>query len=251
VAEYLSERWFGEVHDVLSATATPGVGDPTLVVSHAARTSDDAEVVHTQRFQGDRLVAWHRGPDAAADLLVSRDVACDRDDLLGRADPATVARRTTMALPADAAPASSLWGPVDRSDRCVPCAPPELTIDVALEVTETPFGPIESALRVRGTRLSVDDEICAEPQLTVRAAYGEVLRWLHHPEGTTRHLLCSGGIEGDVFRLSALSGIVEHRTDSIHQAAALAFERVATRYVAARTHPASIDAFDQIDELTD
>ena len=43
MAEYLSEAWFGEVQVVLSPAAAPGAGDPTLVVSHAVRTSDGAE----------------------------------------------------------------------------------------------------------------------------------------------------------------------------------------------------------------
>jgi hypothetical protein len=246
---YLSPAWWAAVDDLL-----PGREAADLVVTHhvgGIETGIESGVSHTQSFAGGRLVGWRPGPDPQADLVVARHQAVDAGDLLGRVDASEAAAATTLALPGAPDRVTGLWGVGPWLVRRLPCVPPDLAVDVGLVVTGTPLGDVRATLGLRGSDLVAGPEPAAgEPEVRLTTDYGAVLDWLHGPDATTRHLLWTGALVGEIFPITALSGVVGSRTDAEVEAWQRRFHDVAGRWAAARLHPGSIDVLDRIDELT-
>jgi hypothetical protein len=247
---YLSPGWWAAVADLL-----PDRAPADLVVTHrvtgVVAGAAGGEASHTQSFAGGRLVGWRPGPDPHADLVVARDRAVDAGDLLGRADASEGAAATTLGLPGAPNRVTGIWGVGPWLVRRLPCVPPDLAIDVGLAVTGTPLGDVRATLGLRGSELVAGPEPAAgEPELRLTAAYDTVLEWLHGPDATTRQLLWTGALVGEILPITALSGVVGSRTDAEVEEWQRRFHDVAGRWAAARLHAGSIEVLDRVDELT-
>jgi hypothetical protein len=249
VPRYLSGPWFDLVRGVVGDAAV----QPDLVVTHHADGDGRAPPTsHTQSFAGGRLCGWAPGAAAGACLTLRRPVDLDRDDLLARANPGAVATGTVVALGRRRDRPTDVWGVRPRLERCPVGVPPDLRIAVGVEVPDSPFGPLVAALRVEGPEVSVTGDLGPRPDVTIGAHYGEVSRWLHETDSLLGHLMRPDRvIAGDIFRISALEGIVSAPAPADTTAWEQELHRALHAYADARNADDFRTAMDLIDELTD
>lgn len=242
---FLAEGWFESVRALLS-TAGATVVSPGLTVEHVVDdVPERGRVHHWQRFAGCRLVAWQSGRPPRRDLTIRRTYQVDRDDLLSRGTASAAWIGTELS-------SSTVTGDVLGSSREAFTAnvlPDGLVLTFAVEVPDTPFGPLRADYSVTADGVEASDP--TEADVVVRAPYPIILRWLHDEDTLLGHLISCADygavVEGDLFKASALEAVVSTpRSTSVDGHASVLRRYAACRH--AESFAAVIDAIDAFTE---
>lgn len=221
---------------------------PQLVVEHQTTSPLLHTIVHQQVFSEDKLVSWTPARVVPiADITLKRSIECDFGDILGRLSSSQVFIETSVLLK-------------DNRDTCAlgiaNARRPGLekvtasTVDLLLEVLDTPFSDTEIAIRLNpdGTqRLILPAE--ASSDITIRLSWETLTKWIHTNTGLG-HLISNGTIEfdGPMFKLSYIEGhITWPRSPQDHQLSKC-FKELMDTYAQLRLSPDYLDLMDQVDE---
>lgn len=238
---YLSPPWFTRVRSIIAEQDRHRDSTPArLVIEHQLTRG----TIHHQLFEADRLVSWRAGPAPNPDLVVHRSHQADVEDLLARGSPEDACDRTrfgTTDLSGGPTDVLAVQGVVQRR---VPGAT-GLECRCSLRLLDSPFGHLAATLVSRSSEFALHGGVCRDPHVVIEAAYREVMDWIHGSILLGYLITAGRRVEGDVFRLSALEGIissppVERGTPSL----------IATLIGYCDARSGSLEVFDAIDEIT-
>ena len=244
--EFGSPIWFEQL-PILLPNEIPN--HPQLVVEHQTALPDFRTIVHQQVFNNNGLVAWLPGKIAlCADVTLRRSIECDMGDILGRLSSSEVVIDTSVLV-------NENWETcalgIANATRPGLEEVTSGTVDLRLEVYDTPFGSAEFAIRLNpdGTqRLIASTE--ANSDIAILLNWTTLTEWLHTDTGLG-HLMSNGAIEfnGPMFKLSYIEGhLTWPRPPKDHQQSER-FKELMDIYSRLRLSPNYLKLMDQIDDV--
>ncbi len=192
---YLSAAFFERLEDMLRPPRTPA--KPHLVVQHAPLGGS----AHHQVFNEAGLVRWTPGIAEQAMIEVRWPVEHEKAVLLrtGRI-PDGVSPRIVLSS-----------GETDLLGVDLLCAPryaktaPLTIVDIA--ISDGAFGPLRTRITFESGTITRSDT-ADDSHISITCRFEDAVRWLHG-DTLLGHLMTDGAVvEGDLFRLSAVEGIV-------------------------------------------
>ena len=244
---FATPAWFEQI-PVPLPNSVPGCFD--FAVEHRATTTQDRAVVHQQIFRDNELAAWVPGQAVPnPDLTLTRTIDCDAADLLGLLTATEAINNTTVAIGLDHQTCPLGIANVER---------PGLeevatrTVDLALDVSATPFGDAELAVRLNtdGTQYLVQPAE-AETDVGLRLHWHTLTEWLH-TDTRLGYIIARGDIRftGSILKLTYIEGHLSWPPTPQHQQHSQNFKQTMDTYQQLRQTPAYLHLMDRIEETT-
>lgn len=220
---------------------------PRFVVEHRTVAAGGASFVHQQIFDEDGLAAWvPQRVKPSADLVLVRTARCDIGDLLGLVPATEVVCNTQIEAEGKT---TDVFG-VSSVNR------PGLekftagTVDVCLQVHDSPFGDFDVALRLNPDgSLQIIETSDADSQVTLRADWAGLAQWIH-TETLCGHLINDNRAEldGSLMVITYLEGCVSWPKTPQDQQWGHRFLETMETYRQYRLDPAYLALMDEIEE---
>ena len=244
---FATPEWFARV-PVPLPTDMPA--HPDFAVEHQATLPNGGTVVHQQLFRENQLVGWLPGrATSTPDLTLIRPIDCDAGDLLGRLTAAEIINNTTVTV-GQHDPTCPLG--ITGMHRPGLDAVATRTVDIALEVSSTPFGDAELVIRLNpdGTQHLITSAE-ANHEITLQLQWPPFIEWLH-TETRLGNLLNRGDlhIDGTIYILSYIEGHISWPPTPQGQQLSQDFSAAMNTYHQLRQTPAYLDLMDQIEEIS-
>lgn len=245
--EFGTAAWF----DQISMPLPHELPDPPhFVVEHRAINTNNRVVVHQQLFCQGRLARWVPGQATQeANLILIRPIDCDAADLLGRIPAADVLTQTVVILRGHQPTCALGIANVRRPGLQEVTSG---TVDVQLELSGTPFGDAESAIRLNpdGSQHIVAPSE-SDSDITLLLRWDALIEWIHTDTGLG-HLIGSGDIEfdGPMFKLSYIEGHLSWPRHPHDDQRRHLFKATMDIYAQLRKSSSYLELMDEIDEAT-
>ena len=243
--EYLSDEWLSEVRSTLNGCGT----GPSVIVEYRC-ASPRGSVVHYNVFQEGTLVEWTHERPGESDLVIARELAVDQGDLLSRMPTELIA---TMTKVQSCGLCTDVFGVTHGMVREPHWIPSALELTFRLRCADTPFGQAEISYSwARGTFELANSP--RSPDVLIEAPFESIMGWLHDESTLIGHDMTDPlgrcHIEGDLFRLSAIEGIVSAPRSSVVGHCENQLSNAMTTYQSLRRTPALIELLNEIDGFT-
>lgn len=245
--EFGTAAWFDQISMPLPSELPD---PPRFIVEHRAVNTNNRMVVHQQLFSQGRLASWVPGrATQETNLILIRPTDCDFADLLGQIPAGDVLAQTVVMMRGHQPTCALGIANVRRPGLQEVTSG---TVDVRLEVSGTPFGDAESAIRLNpdgSQHFVVPSE--ADSDITLALRWDALTEWIHSDTGLG-HLIGSGdiGFDGPMFKLSYIEGHLcwprhPHDDQQRHR-----FKAAMDTYAQLRHSPGFLELMDEIDEAT-